>query len=34
VPNLISAAGGTPPATTVGYLVPLLKVTNHSPSLF
>ena len=33
VPNLITAAGGTPP-TIEGFLVPLLKVTNHSPSLF
>jgi hypothetical protein len=34
VPQLIINAGGTPPVTSVGYLVPLLKVTNHSPSLF
>jgi hypothetical protein len=30
--TIITAAGGTPPPTN--QLVPLLKVTNHSPSLF
>ena len=31
VATQISALGGTPPSS---HLVPLLKVTNHSPSLF
>jgi hypothetical protein len=32
VDTLINAQGGTVPTPIVGVLVPLLKVTNHSPS--
>jgi hypothetical protein len=33
ISSLITTQGGIPP-TSVGVLVPLLKVTNHSPRLF